>query len=403
MNIGIVTTWFERGAAYVSKNYMELLEKGGNCVYIFARGGENIPTTLTNKWMGNNVTRSTRYTDSQIEKVKFKKWIRKNKIEAILFNEQQDFRVLLWLKKDFPSIKTAAYVDYYTERTIHWFELYDFLICNTNRHMQAMASHPQKFYIKWGTNIDLYKPQNLKHKELTFFHSVGMSLRKGTDILIDAFIDGEVYKHAKLIIHTQIPIEKNCCYTKHELKKYNVKIIEKTVSAPGLYYMGDIYVYPTRLDGLGLTMYEALASGLPLITSDFPPMNEVGTLDFVKRVKIDTYYCRKDAYYFPMVICEKNSLIEAMMWYVNHPEELEMQKRLAREYAEKNYNIENQYKVVCEAFEQAQIRFPDKKILIDIKTNYFKNFALIDWILRIRIINNLKNIIAFYKNKLKKS
>ncbi len=190
-----------------------------------------------------------------------------------------------------------------------------------------------------GTDINIYKPKNIKHNKLTFFHSVGMSLRKGTDILIDAFIDGKIYEHSELVIHTQIPIENNCCYTKEELKRYNIKIIEKTVTAPGLYHMRDIYVYPTRLDGPGLTMYEALASGMPLITSDFPPMNEFGSLDFIKYVKIQNHYCRKDAYYYPMVICEKDSLIEAMMWYVNHPESLENQKLLARVYAEKNYTI----------------------------------------------------------------
>ncbi len=149
MNIGIVTTCFERGAAYVSKTYMHLLEKGGNSVYIFARGGENIPSTISDNWNENNVTRSKRYIDSKIEKTKFKKWIKSNRIEVILFNEQRDFQVFIWLKKDFPNIKIAAYIDYYTEQTIPWFELYDFLICNTNRHIQAMASHPQKFYIRW--------------------------------------------------------------------------------------------------------------------------------------------------------------------------------------------------------------------------------------------------------------
>ena len=39
MNIGIVTTWFERGAAYVSRQYMEVLQKTDE-VFIYARGGE---------------------------------------------------------------------------------------------------------------------------------------------------------------------------------------------------------------------------------------------------------------------------------------------------------------------------------------------------------------------------
>ena len=38
MKIGIITTWFERGASYVSKLYRQALEQE-NEVYIYARGG----------------------------------------------------------------------------------------------------------------------------------------------------------------------------------------------------------------------------------------------------------------------------------------------------------------------------------------------------------------------------
>lgn len=39
MRIGIITTWFERGAAYVSRQFMELLQQTDE-VFIYARGGE---------------------------------------------------------------------------------------------------------------------------------------------------------------------------------------------------------------------------------------------------------------------------------------------------------------------------------------------------------------------------
>ena len=39
MNIGIVTSWFERGAAYVSRAFMQSLQELGHDVRIFVRGG----------------------------------------------------------------------------------------------------------------------------------------------------------------------------------------------------------------------------------------------------------------------------------------------------------------------------------------------------------------------------
>lgn len=39
MNIGFVSTWFERGAAYVTRQYVDALRNEHN-VYVYARGGE---------------------------------------------------------------------------------------------------------------------------------------------------------------------------------------------------------------------------------------------------------------------------------------------------------------------------------------------------------------------------
>ena len=391
MNIGIVTVWFERGAAYVSRIYKELLESEGHKVFIFARGGEVNSSSISEDWCGENVTRSTKYVDTTIQKRKFYKWIKVNGIEAILFNEQQDFRILPLVKEKFPDVKLGAYVDYYTEYSLKWFDMYDFLICNTKRHMQAMQAHPQKYYVRWGTNIKVYRPSTEEHERVTFFHSVGMSYRKGTEVLINAFINGKLYNESALVIHTQIPIEKNCQYTKEQLKEYNIEVIEKTVSAPGLYYLGDVYVYPTRLDGLGLTMYEALSSGMPIIVSDFPPMNELGTDEFVKRVKIRDYYCRGDAYYYPMVICDEISLIASMKWYVKHTEKLKEQKVLARKYPEQFYDISKQSKLVSNIFYEAKIRPLDKQLAKEVKQSYMKNFNVFKVLLKLRCIYNARH------------
>ena len=234
MRIGIVTTWFERGAAYVSSIYKNLLESEGHKVYIFARGGDPHPSQKDEKWNDEYVTRSSKYTDTRIPNRIISKWIREKALEAILFNEQRDYRVLVYVKTRFPHLKIGSYVDYYTENTIEYYGLYDFLICNTKRHMQALDRFDNKYYVEWGTDTEIYKPENKIKKQLTFFHSAGMATRKGTDILIEAFIKGGLFVKSKLIIHTQIPIEKLCAYNEDELKKYNIEIICKTVGPPGL-------------------------------------------------------------------------------------------------------------------------------------------------------------------------
>lgn len=355
MNIGIVTTWFERGAAYVSRSYMNLLEKENDSVFIYARGGEQ-QAQKDDNWNLPNVTWNGKLNTFKISIRSLLKWIKTNKIEIILFNEQQDFRILAKIKKYSPETIIGAYIDYYTEKLLPLYNIYDFVICNTKRHMQAMSHFEQKFYVKWGTDIKLFNAENhKKNDKITFFHSVGMSPRKGTDILLNAFINGRLYEKSKLIIHTQIPIEKVCGYSDEILKNYGIEVVQKTVSAPGLYYLGDVYVYPTRLDGLGLTMYEALASGLPVITTDYPPMNEVVDDNVGKLVKLERNYCRWDAYYWPMSICDENDLISKMSFYIDNPDIVEEHRVNARRKAELEYNLDDRSKEVHDIFTNVSI------------------------------------------------
>ena len=399
MIIGIVTTWFERGAAYVSKTYKYMLEKEGHTVYIFARGGENHESMKSKEWNSEFVTRSTKFWDFTIERNKFFRWVKNKHIECLFFNEQKDFRVLVWMRKHFPDVKLGAYIDYYTETTLEYYNLYDFLICNTKRHMQAMKSHPQKYFIEWGTDVDIYKPIQRVKRELTFFHSVGMSKRKGTDILVDTFIKHEIYKKSKLIIHTQIPINTVCGYSMKELEEYGITVVEKTVSPPGLYHLGDVYVYPTKLDGLGLTMYEALACGLPLITTNFPPMNEVGNSEIVKHIDVADFYCRSDAYYYPMCLCDSNSLAKQMNWFIDNSKEINIISEKARQFAIEHYDINKKSKQVSDAFVYSEKLPINNQLCKKIKVYYFSHFTIIGWVQRHRCIVGLQSKIRQLLNK----
>ena len=81
MNIGIVTTWFERGAAYVSKQYRTLLSEY-NQVYIFARGGERYAIG-DQEWDDETVYWAERKEKcpTYFEMDEFISWIKENKIE----------------------------------------------------------------------------------------------------------------------------------------------------------------------------------------------------------------------------------------------------------------------------------------------------------------------------------
>lgn len=357
MNIGFVSTWFERGAAYVTKAYIEALNEEHN-TFIYARGGESTGKNDP-KWDSERVEWGLNLYGTKINKKHFFNWIKRNKIELVFFNEQREYIILAELKKHFPKIIIGSYVDYYTESDLQHFRIYDFLVCNTERHYSVFKEYSQCHYLPWGTDIEIFKPVVKKNQDLVFFHSVGMSTRKGTDLLLNAYIDGEIYKHSQLLIHSQLDFKKTFGYDQQELHQYNIEIIEKTVSAPGLYHKGDVYVYPTKLDGLGLTIYEALSCGLPVITTNIAPMNEIVNDSVGYLVDVEKQFCRSDGYYWPLSICNKESLIKGMRKYLDQQSNLAEIKQTARNYAAKNLNWMDRYSSVNEIFSSAKRKQDD--------------------------------------------
>jgi glycosyltransferase involved in cell wall biosynthesis len=380
MNIGIVSTWFERGAAYVSRQYLEALKSDeNNNIYIYARGGE--ACAKKNKlWDKDNVAWGKKskkyfYGATSIDKADFIRWIKKRNIEIVFFNEQNWWEPIIWCKE--MEIITGTYIDYYTEITVPFFHIYDFIICNTERHYGLFKNIPQSYYIRWGTDLELFKYEEKEYnkEEIIFFHSAGMNpVRKGADSVIRAF--NNIYdKNSKLIIHTQEKLEdylhKEVCNI--AIKNPNISIIHKTVAAPGLYAKGDIYVYPSILDGLGLTVVEALSCGLPCIVSDNAPMNEFIDNNVNGRLtNIEYLYSRSDGYFWPQCKISQQSLEDNMRFYVENINKLKVYKKQARISAEEKYNWKERYQAICSIFENVKTR-PIDKDLKDLILKYEKN------------------------------
>lgn len=354
--IGFVSTWFDRGAAMVTKAYRELLDREGHKTFIYARGGEYFAKGDP-RWEDASVTWGLELPGTRINLPHFKRWIRSNNLDVVFFNEQHEIDILPYIREDFKDLVIGSYIDYYKEETIHSFELYDFLICNTKRHYSIFSHwHPQCFYVPWGTDTNLFRPhpkEGRTNDKVTFFHSVGFSKRKGTDILIKSFIDSNLGKISNLIIHTQVDIKYCFGFDSETLKKNNITVIHKTVPAPGLYNLGDIYVYPTYLDGLGLTIYEALSCGLPVITTNEAPMNEIVSDDVGFLVEPDLHFSRSDGYYWPMARCDQKLLTEAMLYFIKNSETIKLKSENARAKTESCFKWVDRQDIVSLIFNKA--------------------------------------------------
>ena len=295
MNIGIVTSWFERGAAYLSRSFMYGLQRLGHNVFIFVRGGEIYD--YGPDWNLSNVYYSSskmgacsrcRYTGiSDIDE--FNQWLDSHNIEIAMFNEQLDPLPMVECKSK--GIKTVffglAYVmpiDYYSSH-------FDLVVCHTKLTYKIFEPTGIAHLVPWGVDTESFTPQgaNLTDDRVIFFHNVGMSfenLRKGTDSLIKAWsrLTKAEKKMARLIIHSQLDVD--VLYRQvsgiREIveREKNIEFFIGTSKPPSGYHLANIYVYPARVDSLGLTITEAMACGMPVITTSAEPFNEFVVHDY---------------------------------------------------------------------------------------------------------------------------
>ncbi len=183
--------------------------------------------------------------------------------------------------------------------------------------------------------------------------------RKGTDTLIRAF--GSVRGAARLLVHTQVPLEGEFPELAGEIRALvaegRLEVVVGTVGAPGLYHRGDVYVYPSRLEGIGLTIAEALACGLPVIVLDQPPMNEFVDRDgsWGALVPVARQYARIDGYYWPQCSVEPRALAVAMQSFVDSADLMSERKRQARAYAESALNWKDRGPEVSRIFVETHI------------------------------------------------
>jgi len=140
------------------------------------------------------------------------------------------------------------------------------------------------------------------------------------------------------------------------VKEKRLRVITETVPAPGLYHLGDVYVYPSRLDGIGLTVPEALACGLPVITCDQPPMNEFVNSSNGRLVPVQRLYPRRDGYYWVQCEIDEGMLCREMQYFVDDPTRVLDLKRSARVYAEEKLDWKRNSAGLPEIFGLAEKR-----------------------------------------------
>lgn len=312
-------------------------------VFIYCRGGErraqNDPA-----WDKTFVTWGAQPLvdePSAVDIDDFSRWLTERKIECVFFNEQRSWLpVILCAER---KILTGAFVVHYREDTVPLFHCYDFLICNSQHHFEVMSDHPQVRFVRWGTDLTRFRPSApgiVTPGCVTFFHSGGLNPhRKGTDLVLQGFAKLRPGRAlARLVLHTQADPDESLRTVLDALQASaqgsSIDLFRETVpDLADLYRLGDVCVYPTRHEGLGLTVAESLASGLPILVTEQPPVSEHADGKVIRPVAVEIRYARPDGDYWPQSLASVDSLAAQMQAFVDNPEDLSLLKEQARETA----------------------------------------------------------------------
>jgi glycosyltransferase involved in cell wall biosynthesis len=331
----------------VSKVFAEYFLSNSHSVYIYARPepGRKIDLGSVAYREGLEVYFGKKTYSPVIKSLSSRdlmKWVTKNSLDLILFNEQHSFLEVESVKQ--MGIKTAAYIDYYREDTIELFSIYDLLICVTKRHYSVFDWHPGAIYMPWGVKPETFTSVE-SSRSFDFFHSCGNDpYRKGTDIFIKSLFS---VSETTALIHTQTDLFKSLPQVSDELRclidSGRLTVVHDDISPPGLYGSGKIYAYPARLDGLGLTVCEALASGLPVVVTDSAPMNEFVNDKIGSVVATYKSWARSDGYYWPKVEVRPEVFGEALNDSLSLYKNGILKPEICRSYVYKERNIQHNF------------------------------------------------------------
>ncbi len=282
MRVGICAYWFNRGQGVVARQIRSALDELGHQTFVLARPtrAKNIKPAFIDHsgvWDQPNVTDATEYRIGPAEMVE---WGRANELDVVLFDQNYEFDSIAALRS--AGVRTVGrfvwehFAAEHVEPARAALDIvYSLTACEQERYAGMGIESPR---VPWGIHPELLAYAGAPRRDaLTYFYPAGfISKRKPVKEILKAF-RGLDRADAKLVIKGQVERELDTIEGGARRDPRVEVLIEDlpTDEHLRLFASAHVCVAPSRWEGLGLHLYESMALGLPVITNDNPPMNEV--------------------------------------------------------------------------------------------------------------------------------
>jgi glycosyltransferase involved in cell wall biosynthesis len=303
VRIGIVAYWFNRGQAVVARQIRATLDELGHETFVLAR-----PTRATNikpswvetegVWAQDGVTVAGDYLIGADE---YLRWAEAIRPDVVLFDQNYQFEEIARLRRS--GVRTIGrfvwehFSGEHAEPAGEAFDrIYSLTACEQARYRELGIETPR---VRWGCfpelvelarELDAEPPARGAEGEaedspaVVFLFPGGfMSKRKPLAATIAAFratSDPRLRLRLKAQVDRRAKRVERMIRGGRRLGRRDQRIEVVTADLPTDDYLrmfaaADVCLAPSRWEGLGLHLFEATALGLPVLTNDNPPMNEV--------------------------------------------------------------------------------------------------------------------------------
>ena len=286
MRVGVISKWFNRGQPVVGRQIRSALDELGHETFVLARPKKDFGPRAgaldrDDVWDQPRVTESAAY---EITAEEYERWVGENGIEAVFCDQNYQFSELASLRRaGVRTIGRFVWEHFTAEHLDGAREAYDVVYSLTKaeqRRYEEMGLETP--YVSWGCHPELLEVAREVNRDVgdelvTYVFPGGfLGRRKPLEPVLEAF-GKTTDQRLRLLVKAQV--ERKQVRPAEEAAQRDPRIVVEVGDKPTREHLRevascDVCLAPSRWEGLGLPLYEAIAFGMPAITNDAPPMNE---------------------------------------------------------------------------------------------------------------------------------
>ena len=284
MNVGIVSKWFNRGQPVVGRQLRSAVDSLGHQSFVLAKprrekGPKPGALELSGIWDQPGVTAASAFETPLAE---YEAWVEANSIEVVLCDQNYQFDELAKLRRRGVRVIGRFVWEHFTHAHLAAArDAYDVVYSVTRIEQQRYRGWgldtPR---VPWGIHPELLavEPRRADDGLVRLVFPGGfLGHRKPAEPVVEAFSRARG-EHLRLLVKAQV--ERSRLERLQPMIAADPRIELALADEPWDEHLAsiaanDVSISPSRWEGLGLPLYEAIAFGMPTICNDDPPMNEV--------------------------------------------------------------------------------------------------------------------------------